>query len=99
MKTILTLALTLFAATASAKSFLIERIDVNAAKRIPAAAVLAETRLDAGKTYTEEQLDQAVNRVRRLPFVVYAEGELQPGSRPDARVLRINIDEIGRANV
>src|ERR1043166_9407546 len=80
MKTILAVALACIAATA--KSFLIERIDVNAAKRIPAAAVLAETRIDAGKTYTEEQLEQAVNRVRRLPFALYAEGGLKPGSTP-----------------
>jgi outer membrane protein assembly factor BamA len=98
MKTILALALACIAATASAKSFLIERIDVNAAKRIPAAAVLAETRLDAGKTYTEEQLEQAVNRVRRLPFVLYADADLKPGSTPDARVLRINIEEMSNFN-
>ena len=94
MKTIFTFALALIAATASAKSFLIERIEVNAAKRIPAAAVLAEMRLDAGKTYSDEQLQQALNRVRRLPFVLFASADLKPGSTPDARVLRINIEEM-----
>jgi|GEM_PF-3528191 len=98
MKTILALTLALAAATASAKSFLIERIDVNAAKRIPAAAVLAETRLDAGKTYTEEQLEQALNRVRRLPFVLSASADLKPGGSADARVLRINIEEVSNFN-
>ena len=98
MKTILAVTLALVAATASANSYVIERIDVNAAKRIPAAAVVAETRLDAGKTYTTEQLEQAVSRVRRLPFVLYATADLLPGSTPGARVLRIDIEEMANFN-
>jgi outer membrane protein assembly factor BamA len=97
MKTILALAF-LISAAANADSFLIERIDVNAAKRIPAAAVVAETRLDAGKTYTREQIEQALNRVRRLPFVLHADADLQPGSTPGARVLRINVEEMANFN-
>jgi hypothetical protein len=99
MKTILTFALALIAATASAKSFLIERIDVNAAKRISPAIVLAEMRISAGKTYSDEQLQQALNRVRRLPFVLFAGADLKPGSTPDARVLRINIEEMANFNL
>jgi len=98
MKTILAAALALIAATASAKSVLIERIDVNAAKRISPEIVIAETRLDAGKSYTDEQIEQAVNRVRRLPFVLFAAAELKPGSTPEARVLRINIEETANFN-
>jgi outer membrane protein assembly factor BamA len=98
MKTILAFTLALAAATASAKSFRIERIDVNAAKRIPAAAILSETRLDAGKTYSEEEIEQAVNRVRRLPFVLAASADLKAGSTPDARVLRINVEETSNFN-
>ncbi|PYQ83455.1 MAG: hypothetical protein DMG02_33645 [Acidobacteria bacterium] len=98
MKTILTFALALIAAAASAKSFLIERIDVNAAKQISPAIVLAEMRIDAGKTYSDEQLQQALNRVRRLPFVLFASADLKPGSTPDARVLRINIEEMANFN-
>ncbi|HYU23736.1 MAG TPA: POTRA domain-containing protein, partial [Thermoanaerobaculia bacterium] len=98
MKTILTVALALIAATASAKSFLIERIDINAAKRISPAIVLAEMRIDAGKTYSDEQLQQALNRVRRLPFVLFASADLKPGSTPDAFVLRINIEEMANFN-
>src|SRR4051794_25166453 len=94
MKTIVTLVLALIAATASAKSFLIERIDVNAAKHTPAAAVIAETRLVAGRTYSDDELQQALNRVRRLPFVLFASADLKPGSTADARVLRINIEEM-----
>jgi outer membrane protein assembly factor BamA len=94
MKTILFL----IAVAANADSFLIERIDVNAAKRIPAAAVVAETRLDAGKTYTREQIEQALDRVKRLPFVLHADADLQPGSTPAARVLRINVEEMANFN-
>ena len=75
---------------AAQTSYVIERIDVSAS-RVRPAIIRAETRLVAGRAYTAEQLDQAVYRVRRLPFVVDATYALEPGSGPDARVLRVSV--------
>jgi len=86
----LVLAFLLTATPVLAETFTIERIDVNAAHVKP-AIVRAETRVAAGRSYTTEQLDQAIYRVRRLPFVVDATYSLEPGSSPDGRVLRINV--------
>lgn len=98
MKTILALALPLIATIAAADSILVERIDVNAAKRISPAIILAETRLVAGKTYTQDEIDQAINRVRRLPFVLAVDADYKPGSTAGARVLRINVEEMANFN-
>jgi hypothetical protein len=98
MKTLLAVTLALFATTASAASYFIERIDVNANKRISPAIVRAQARLDDGKTYDTEEIAQAVYRVRRLPFVLSADYDLLPGGKADARVLRINIEEVSSFN-
>jgi hypothetical protein len=83
-------ALTFVATTALAQPVLIEKIEVNAGRAKP-SIIRAETRLVAGRSYTTEQLDQAIYRVRRLPFVVDATYSLRPGSTPDARVLAISV--------
>jgi len=73
-----------------AQTFVIERIDVDTRRSRP-AIVRAETRLAAGHSYTAAQIDQAVYRVRRLPFVIDATYTLEEGATPDALVLRISV--------
>jgi hypothetical protein len=91
IRTILAITLSLTAATVAAQStFLIERIDVNATRTRP-DIVVAEMRLPAGHTYTTQQIEQAVYRVRRLPFVADATYTLEPGTSPEARVLRVKL--------
>ena len=84
------IALLFIAAPALAQSVLIERIEV-VSTHVRPAIVRAETRLAAGHAYTAAQLDQAVYRVRRLPFVADATYSLEPGSTPEARVLRLSV--------
>jgi hypothetical protein len=86
------IALLFVATTALAQPVLIEKIDVNSDRAKP-NIIRAETRLVAGRSYTSEQLDQALYRVRRLPFVVDATFALRPGGTPDARVLIISVVE------
>lgn len=81
-------AFTAVAAYAQA-SFVVERIDVNPGIR--AAIIRAETRLVTGRSYTTEDVEQAVYRVRRLPFVTDAGYTLIPGSSPSSRVVQINV--------
>jgi hypothetical protein len=74
-------------------SFVIERVDVVPGARIRPAIVRAECRLKAGHTYTTAQLDQALYRIRRLPFVTDAEYTLAEGSSPASRVIIFNITD------
>jgi hypothetical protein len=89
---ILALAFTALTMTAQT-SFVIESIDVNPGARIPPGIVRAECRLKAGHTYTTAQLDQALYRIRRLPFVTDAEYTLTEGSSPSSRVIVFNITD------
>src|SRR5689334_13480525 len=84
------IVLLVVAAPAFADTVLIEKIEVNTDRAKP-SIIRAETRLVAGRSYTAEELDQAIDRVRRLPFVVDATYSLRPGSTPDARVLAISV--------
>lgn len=72
-------------------SFVIERIDVSPEARVRPGIIRAETRLTAGRSYTAEQLDQAMYRIRRLPFVVDAMYTLEPGNSPSSRVMKITV--------
>ncbi len=73
--------------------FVIETIEVTGLTR-PAAQsiVLAESRLEAGQSYTEGQLAEAVYRVRRLPFVLDAQLALKKGSERGSYVLVITVE-------
>ncbi|PYQ55132.1 MAG: hypothetical protein DMF53_28530, partial [Acidobacteria bacterium] len=71
--------------------FLIERITVEGPKEAAANIVRAETLLRAGELYTEDQLRQAVYRVRRIPFVLDATFSLRKGSRRGAYELLIEV--------
>jgi hypothetical protein len=71
--------------------FLIETIAVEGMKEAPANIVRAETLLNQGGTYTEDQLRQAVYRVHRLPFVLDASFALRKGSQRGAYELVIEV--------
>lgn len=71
--------------------FLIETIAVEGTKEAAANIIRAETLLEKGKTYTEDQLRQAVYRVHRLPFVLDASFALRKGSRRGAYELVIEV--------
>ena len=71
--------------------FLIETIAVEGTKEAAANIIRAETLLEKGKTYTEDQLRQAVYRVHRLPFVLDASFALRKGSRRGAYELAIDV--------
>jgi len=92
---ILIATLVLAAAAALAQPAVqLERIDVNASRAHP-QIVIAETRLQTGRSYTIDEIDQGVYRVRRLPFVAGAAYVLEPGITPGAKVLRIDVfDEL-----
>ncbi|HEX2225306.1 MAG TPA: hypothetical protein VHN15_13990 [Thermoanaerobaculia bacterium] len=77
---------------APASAYRIETITVQGAQREAAHDIVAdETRLREGETYDETQLEQAIYRVRRLPFVLAAAYELRPGSASGAYELVITI--------
>jgi outer membrane protein assembly factor BamA len=77
---------------APAPAYRIERITVQGAQREAAHNIAAdETRLREGQTYDQNQLDQAIYRVRRLPWVLAADYQLRQGSAPGAYELVITI--------
>lgn len=71
--------------------FLIETITVEGPKEAAANIVRAETLLQEGRSYTEADLRQAINRVQRLPFVLYATFALRKGSERGAYELAIEV--------
>jgi hypothetical protein len=71
--------------------FLIETITVEGPKQAAANIIRAETLLQEGRSYTESELRQAVNRVQRLPFVLYATFALRKGSERGAYELAIEV--------
>lgn len=60
--------------------FLIETITVETDREGSAEIIKAETLLEEGKTYTEDDLRQSIARVHRLPFVLDASFSLRKGS-------------------
>ncbi|HEX5717466.1 MAG TPA: hypothetical protein VF179_15010 [Thermoanaerobaculia bacterium] len=91
--------LLLFALAASARaqespaaepaSFRIETITVETTREAAAGIIEAETLLEEGGTYDEDDLRQAVSRVHRLPFVLGADFSLRRGSERGAYELVI----------
>jgi hypothetical protein len=61
-------------------SFMIETITVETTREAAAGIIEAETLLEEGGTYNEDDLRQAVSRVHRLPFVLGADFSLRKGS-------------------
>jgi outer membrane protein assembly factor BamA len=88
----------LVAVAASAETRVIRSIDIEQPSGIPDSIIRAETRLDVGKSYGEEQIRDAVYRVRRLPFVFRADYRLEPATAPDEYRLVLTIISDHRFN-
>ncbi len=73
--------------------FVLDDIVVEGAKHGSARVVVAETLLTVGQSYSEAQLQQALHRVERLPFVVKAEFGLRKGSERGHFLLVVTISE------
>jgi hemolysin activation/secretion protein len=82
------------AATQEPPKFLIETIVVQGVSRAAGRQIVTEeSLLKPGQTYSEQELRQAVYRVKRLPFVVEAEFSLRKGSERGAYELVITVEE------
>lgn len=74
--------------------FLLESIVVEGVQRdAPREIVVGESLLKPGTEYTEQELRQAVYRIKRLPFVVDATFSLRKGSERGAYELVITVKE------
>jgi hypothetical protein len=80
-------------AGAPAATFLIEKIAVVGVRHGSEGIVASETLLVPGRTYSEPQLREALQRVERLPFVVMAEFSLRRGSERGRFELVITVVE------
>jgi outer membrane protein assembly factor BamA len=80
-------------AAAQEASFLIERIEIRGMRFGSESVVRNETLLTTGRTYTESELQQALARVNRLPFVLDSSFSLEKGSDRGAYVLVITVRE------
>ena len=90
-RTLLASVLLFVAATSFAQSpVVIERVDVHARRTRP-DILISEMRLPKGRSYSIDEIEQAVYRLRRLPFVADATYTLEPGIAPGARVLHVNV--------
>lgn len=78
----------------SRQRFLIETITVEGVGREAARGIIvAESLLQEGESYSEDELRKAVYRVKRLPFVVEADFSLKKGSERGAYELVITVEE------
>lgn len=90
---VLSLVTALSSAAQDTPRFLVERIAVEGVKRETARRiVLSESLLREGQSYTEQELREAVYRVRRLPFVVDADMSLRKGSERGAYELVLQVE-------
>lgn len=80
-------------AAADEPRFFIERIEVTGIRWSSENVLLAESRLDPGRTYTEGELRDAMARIRRLPFVLHTDFRLEKGTEREQYVLVIAVDE------
>lgn len=80
-------------AAADEPRFFIERIEVSGIRWSSENVLLAESRLDPGRTYTEGELRDAMARIRRLPFVLHTDFRLEKGTLREQYVLVIAVDE------
>jgi len=92
------LILSWLAATASAQTppdqrFLVESIVVSGVENPSARDIVSDqSLLVAGRSYSEQEIREAVYRVRRLPFVLGAELSLRDGKAPDGKQVVITVD-------
>ena len=71
------------------EQILVEGVQHDAVREI----VAAESLLQLGREYSEQELREAVYRVKRLPFVLDAEHSLRPGGDPGSYQLVITVKE------
>jgi hypothetical protein len=69
---------------------------VEGAIDVPAELVLSESHLEDGRLYSEDDLHAAVDRVRRLPFILDADLALERGSERGKLRLVIAVEEVRR---
>ncbi len=81
------------AKSAPGPSFLLETIVVENATNVSPDIILAESLLEPGTSYTEDQLRDAIHRVVRLPFVLDADFALRKGTARDLYELVITVYE------
>ncbi len=74
-------------------TFMIETIVVEGGRRASQKIVASETLLTPGRSYTEAELRQGLQRVARLPFVVEADFSLRRGSERGRYELVISVTE------
>jgi hypothetical protein len=82
------------AAPSAAPRFLIEKISIEGVKRPGARAIiLSQSYLETGRSYTERELQEAVYRIKRLPFVIGADLALRKGSERGRYELVVTVEE------
>lgn len=74
-------------------SFYIENIEVRGLANVSSSIIVSESRLHPGETYSEAEIHDANNRIRRLPFVFGCDFSLEKGSVRDRYVLVITVTE------
>ncbi len=94
--TLLLLAATSAAGEESSPQFLIETITFDQTDTVSADILLAESRLSAGRSYTESQLRDGIHRLVRLPLILNAKPHLRKGSAPGHYDLVIEVLETRR---
>lgn len=76
--------------------FLLETITIEGAQPAAARIVRAESLLEEGRSYSEEELRQAVYRIQRLPIVLESSFALRKGGRRGAYELVIQVRQARR---
>lgn len=74
--------------------FPVERITVEGARYASAELIVSESLLAEGHSYSEEDLRDAIYRIKRLPFLIDARFALRKGSERGRYELVITVDEI-----
>ena len=88
------LTLPVAAQTSGPPRFLLESIVVEGVQRDAVRNIVsAESLLQTGREYTEQELREAVYRVKRLPFVMDAEFSLRKGGERGSYQLVITVEE------
>lgn len=83
-------------AAQSEPQFEIETITVEKAHKFSPDIVIAQSRLETGRAYTERELRDAIYRIVRLPLIIDAEFSLRKGSRRGLYELVIEVEEARR---
>lgn len=82
------------AQTSNPPRFLLESIVVEGVQRDTVRRIVtSESLLDPGREYTEQELREAVYRVKRLPFVMDADFSLRKGGERGSYQLVITVEE------